>query len=289
MKFKYRLKNMKSSLSMRRTFHVLFHWLLQLLKNNPPILLHPISTDQQDQAFVKLLSLFPARMPSNPLIVGEVSCNGQYVVPPEIFNVDLLVSPGVGNDVPLDIAFLQHGIRSILVDTVMLPKSLTSYGSNLQYIYKYLGSKSAESRSPEKIVSINTLLKKNTYQSAALQMDIEGHEWPIILEDGENVLDSFDYLIIELHGLSSLFGYSTFPLMARAIDILTKYFVPYYATINPANGYSKIRGKLIPELLEVTFVNKKCVTPSTFSSSSYVLKHDELGIAKSLQTLLDIY
>ena len=33
-------------------------------------------------------------------------------------------------------------------------------------------------------------------------MDIEGHEWSIILEDGDNMLDNFDYLIIELHGLS---------------------------------------------------------------------------------------
>ena len=84
-------------------------------------------------------------------------------------------------------------------------------------------------------------MKTNNFKTVALQMDIEGHEWAIILEDGESMLDSFDYLIIELHGLSALFGYSTFPLMTSAIDTLRRYFVPYYTTINPANGFSKIK------------------------------------------------
>lgn len=286
---KYRSKKTKFAISIRRLCHVFFHWFLQLSKRYPPVLLQPISTEQEVKAFDKLLSLIPTRMPLNPLTIGEISCNGQYVVPPEIFNVDLLISPGVGMDVPLDIAFLQNGTKAILVDTVELPKSLYSYRNNLQYISKFLGSRSAEARSPESVISINTLLTANKYNRVALQMDIEGHEWPIILEDGENMLESFDYLIIELHGLSALFSYSTFPLFASAIDIIRKYFVPYYTTINPANGYSKIKGKLIPELIEVTFVNKSCVSANMFSPLPYAFKHDELGIGESLQTLLDVH
>jgi len=287
MPHKLRSNKMKSSVSIRKLCHAIFHWLLQVFIRNPPVLLQSISTDQEVKAFDTLLSLIPTRMPWNPVTVGEIPCNGQYVVPPEIFNVDLLISPGVGMDVPLDIAFLQHGIKTILIDTVKLPKSLYSYRNNLQYISKFLGSQSAETRSPEIVISINTLLKTNKFKRVALQMDIEGHEWAIILEDGENMLDSFDYLIIELHGLSALFAYSTFPLMTSAIDILRKYFVPYYTSINPANGYSKIKGKLIPELIEVTLVNKSCVSANMFSPLPYVFKYDALGIGESLQTLLD--
>lgn len=280
---------MKFSVVLRRIYHVIFHRLLQVFIQNPPILLQPITENQNVRAFNMLKSLIPTRMPLNPITVGQISCNGQYVVPQDIFNVDLLISPGVGIDVELDIMFLQHGIKAILVDTVKLPKSLYAYRNHLQYISKLLGSRSAESMSPESVISINTLLKTNTFKRVALQMDIEGHEWPIILEDAENILDHFDYLIIELHGISALFGYSTFPLMTSAIEILRKYFVPYYTTINPANGYSEINGKLIPELIEVTFVNKSCVSEDMFSQLPYVFKYDELGIGESLQTLLDTH
>ncbi len=149
MPHKHRSKKLKFAVSIRRICHVIFHWLLQLFTRNPPVLLQSISTDQEVKAFDTLLSLIPTRMPLNPVTVGEISCNGQYVVPPEIFNVDLLISHGVGMDVPLDIAFLQNGIKAILVDTVKLPKSLYSYRNNLQYISKFLGSRSAETRSPK--------------------------------------------------------------------------------------------------------------------------------------------
>jgi hypothetical protein len=66
-----------------------------------------------------------------------------------------------------------------------------------------------------------------------LQMDIEGAEWPVLLNVSDEVLRRFRIIVIELHSLERLIDEVGFKLMFAALDRLLRQF--HVVHIQPNN------------------------------------------------------
>jgi hypothetical protein len=91
-------------------------------------------------------------------------------------------------------------------------------------------------------------------------MDIEGAEYPVICDTSSETLDKFRILVIEFHGLDSLFNRMFFDLIYLTFTKILKNFEVVH--IHP-NNYSKpieCNGVAIPPFMEFTFLRKDRIT-----------------------------
>lgn len=238
-------------------------------------------------AFQLFSRLFPRYMPRDPVFYGRKKLGSQYAAPSWIKDMNLLISPGVGPDISFDLELMASGIHTVLIDKQM-PPNPCQLPSCCLYIPKFLGTLAQSAHSPESFVSLGSLLSDysgKSFERKVLQMDIEGAEWPILLCDS-SALSQFEIIIIELHGISSLFAYSMNATVYTGLSLLLDKFSPYFARINDVNGYATVHGYKIPELLELTLVNKSINIEDAFDEAPFILETDNLGISDSIQKLL---
>jgi hypothetical protein len=238
------------------------------------------------EAFQLFSQLFPQHMPINPVFYGSKKFGSQYAAPSWIKDMHLLISPGVGPDISFDLEMMAYNIHTVLIDK-QIPPNLCQLPSCCRYISKFLGTSTQFARSPESFVSLESLLSHydgKSYERKILQMDIEGAEWPILLCDSA-ALSQFELIIIELHGLPALFSYSMNAAIYSGLVLLLDSFTPFFARVNDVSGYAMVRGYKIPELLELTLVNKSMHMYSG-AHVPFILEKDNLGISESIQSLL---
>jgi hypothetical protein len=89
-----------------------------------------------------------------------------------------------------------------------------------------------------------------------LQMDIEGHEWAVLLNAPEAVLRRFRIIVIELHGLARSYDYLVRMQMDAALARLGGLFHVVHAHPNNNIPMSRHGDLLIPDLLEVTYLRR---------------------------------
>jgi hypothetical protein len=96
----------------------------------------------------------------------------------------------------------------------------------------------------------------NYSQDLILQMDIEGSEYDVILETPNSVWKMFRVLVVEFHGLQTIFDPYGVKFIGHCFDKLLSTFEIVH--IHPNNNALPFRrnGLEIPELMEITFLRK---------------------------------
>ncbi len=94
-------------------------------------------------------------------------------------------------------------------------------------------------------------------------MDIEGAEYGVIFDTGSEILRKFRILIIEFHGMDSLFDKAGFELVNLTFQKLLKDF--HIVHIHPNNCFKPLlhKGYAVPPMVEVTFLRKDRVSVMT--------------------------
>lgn len=104
---------------------------------------------------------------------------------------------------------------------------------------------------------LTTLLRQNGHSGLhgmILKCDIEGCEWSMLNEMEESQLECFDQILLELH---SLVYTQERESVLSALMKLSHTHIPVYLHANN-NGIVNYTGEMVtPDLIEVTFVNKK--------------------------------
>lgn len=128
-----------------------------------------------------------------------------------------------------------------------------------------------------------------------LKMDIEGHEFKWLNNISENNLNKFSQIVIEFHGIASNYykhpraeeGVSTTDIEKKNVfDKLNKYFYTIHAHGN--NWIKVIDG--IPDVLELTFINKRCVNNIELNKIPFPQKNlDYPNTIKFDEIILDYY
>ncbi len=106
------------------------------------------------------------------------------------------------------------------------------------------------------------LWKNNNMQEEhmLLKMDVEGAEWGGLEQVNSLLLQQFDQIVLEVHDIIKA---HTDQKRVQILSVLHKLNQTHYLVHAHGNNYSgaiSIGGQLIPNALELTFVNKKLVS-----------------------------
>jgi len=124
---------------------------------------------------------------------------------------------------------------------------------NLTYHNINIGPENVENQS----TNLSSLLseKKNVF----LKMDIEGHEFPFFDTISEDNLKNIAQMTIEFHGTcNSSFGFDI-DMKNRVYEKINKHFILIHAHGNNNSFRFKVKDALIPNVIELTFLNKRFV------------------------------
>jgi hypothetical protein len=182
-------------------------------------------------------------------IGGET--DGGYLVPNDLVGIEVCFSPGVSRCADFEFDLARRGITCFLVDY-----SVNASPINHRLIHfekKYLGQIDD---------SIHTTLESCVARNAPnqrefiLQMDIEGGEYAVIVDTSSETLRKFRILVIEFHGMDSLYDKYAFPLIDLTFKKLLKDFDVVH--IHPNNVAKPIAFGTyeIPPYMEFTFLRK---------------------------------
>ncbi len=128
-----------------------------------------------------------------------------------------------------------------------------------------MGPKKAEDRN-----TIENHINENgdSAKRLLLQMDVDGAEWDSLINTPNSVLSLFDQIVIEVHGLATdlstaLNGGKVHEVSIghkiKAFRKINSLFYLYHVHANTEAGLHYIDWFKVPDVLELTFVNKKIV------------------------------
>ncbi len=179
--------------------------------------------------------------------------DGGYLVPDDLEGIRYCFSPGVNTISDFENYLAGIGIKSFLADySVDAPPVMRP---ELVFDKKFLGAMDRGH-----FITLASWKEKYIpgYQDdLILQMDIEGSEYPVILNTPDKLLDQFRILVIEFHRLDRLFEPVFFDLISSCFEKILGYFDVAHIHPNNCCG-SVVKGDIeIPKVMEFTFLNKK--------------------------------
>lgn len=184
--------------------------------------------------------------------------DGGYVVPSNIFELQVCFSPGVGPTCEFEMALATAGIRSYCCDGSIekMPEEHELINFENQYL-------SAYPKDNHLTLEAWVESKLSLGERACLQMDIEGDEWEILCNSSRELLTRFDVLIIEFHDFHQILSTQHRKLYSSVLEKLHSSFAVLH--FNP-NNYGFIFTPncktWIPSCFEITLLNKKLLQKS---------------------------
>lgn len=188
--------------------------------------------------------------------------DGGYLVPDDLAGIDTCFSPGVSRIANFENELTTRGIKCFLADYSVESPPIDN--PLFDFEKKYLG---AESNDIYMTLEQWIAAKAPHKSDFILQMDIEGYEYPVILDTSVNTLEKFRILVFEFHGLEHVFDPMGYELISLAFSKLLRSFDVVH--IHPNNYCRPIRcGDIeIPPLLEFTFLRRDRIERSTRATS----------------------
>lgn len=179
--------------------------------------------------------------------------DGGYLVPDDLEGIEYCFSPGVNTVSNFENHLADLKIKSFLADySVDAPAIMRP---ELVFDKKFLGS-----TDHGKFITLASW--KNRYipdysGDLILQMDIEGSEYPVIINTPDQLLDQFRILVIEFHRLDRLFEPVFFSLISSCFEKILEYFHVVHIHPNNESGSVKKGDLEVPKIMEFTFLNKR--------------------------------
>jgi hypothetical protein len=193
--------------------------------------------------------------PGIPMIRIGGGADGGYLLPDDLDGIEYCFSPGVSTVSNFEDELADRGIRSFLADYSVDGPPISR--PEFTFDKKFLG---ATDNDP--FITLGSWKEKYLQQYSGdllLQMDIEGSEYPVILNTPDALLDQFRILVVEFHYLNELFDPFGFQMLSACFDKLLKSFHVVHLHPNNCEGFGSVRcGDIeIPRLMEFTFLNKR--------------------------------
>jgi hypothetical protein len=177
--------------------------------------------------------------------------DGGYLVPDDLDGIGACFSPGVDNRATFEEALLRRGIRCHLADASVDRNPIDD--KRCTFLKKYLGVVNNEL-----LITLDRWIEDMEPGTGdlLLQMDIEGTEWPVLLNLSEANLARFRVIVLELHDMERLMDKHAFQIIRGVMDRLLEKF---YVVHNHPNNYGgRVRAGAIeiPRSLEMTLLRR---------------------------------
>lgn len=179
--------------------------------------------------------------------------DGGYLIPNIVDEINTCISPGVGHTNSFEKDLKKRGIVSFMLDHTIDMNSILV--KDFDFTKKKLNI-----YNDNKNITLDSFCssKLNKEDNPMLQMDIEGDEYLNILSSSDETLNRFKIIIIEFHNLERITNKFLFEFYSASINKVLKHFDVCHIHPNNGNRNFTVTNKLkIPQVLEVTFLNKK--------------------------------
>lgn len=211
--------------------------------------------DSRDE-LLNFISRFRQKLISCDLLrIGGVG-DGGYLHPAILDKISYCFSPGVSDTANFEKHLSdEYGVTSFLADA-SVPQSPV-IDDNLNFIPKFLGS-----YSQDEFITLSDWMLETSYdknKGVILQMDIEGGEYPVLIYENSDVLDSFSAMIIEFHGLQRLYEKSFLRMMSAIFDKIYQNFSICHVHPNNCCGIAELDEIRVPRTMEVTFIRNDMI------------------------------
>lgn len=214
------------------------------------------------------LALFIPKKTTVPLVRIGPNFDGGYVCPDDFFGIDKAFSPGTNCVWEFERSLAEkYGIHSMLLD------SQDKMPINLGALQTFRSALLGPVNKPgwitlESWVAVDASI---TDHNLLLQMDIEGHEYSVLLSTPMATLRRFRIMVIEFHNLNWLLN---LPLAANTMSPvfqkLSEDFEILFVNPNNAGGEWHLGRNRFPRVLEVTFLRKDRISErSNYLNHSY--------------------
>lgn len=192
------------------------------------------------------------RDPGIPLIPLGGPGDGGYLVPDDLGGIVACFSPGVSTVATFEEDLAERfGIRSFLAD-FSVDRSPSAHPL-LSFEKRFLGpvNDAVHMRLDDWVAA---RLGAQDEGDLLLQMDIEGAEWPVLVDASATLLRRFRVIVLELHDLDALFSRQTLPMLDAIFAKLTAHHAVVHLHPNNCCGSVAQHGVEVPRVLEVTLL-----------------------------------
>lgn len=187
--------------------------------------------------------------------------DGGYLVPDDLDGIAACFSPGVDNRVSFESGLVDRGIRCFLADA-SVP------GAPYEHEKVHFVPKFVDVITGEHTTTLDDWVSECAPgdDDLVLQMDIEGAEWPVLLNVSASTLRRFRVVVVEMHDLEKLFDRVAFPVLRGVFDRLLQDFHVVHNHPNNYGGRVRRHDVVVPRVLELTLLRKdraRGVRPAT--------------------------
>ncbi|WP_295583853.1 hypothetical protein [uncultured Lamprocystis sp.] len=193
----------------------------------------------------------------HPLVRIGGRADGGYLVPDDLAGVVACFSPGVGRVAGFESDMVARGIPCYLADGAV--EAAPIQGPLIHFEKAFVGVLDGD--------GVTTLASWVTRCAPPegdllLQMDIEGSEWPVLLNLPEEVLERFRVVIVEFHGLDRLADRLGFRVLGGVLERLLGHFHLVHNHPNNWGGMLRLRDIQLPTVMEMTWLRRDRAVPS---------------------------
>jgi hypothetical protein len=174
--------------------------------------------------------------------------DGGYFVAKDYLPQDGIICLGVGSDISFE-----QDLASEKVEIHFYDDSVNQLPKKLQ------NSKFYKLRVGEKGISLREILERHKGKSLLLKCDVEGSEWNLFDHASKETLEAFDQIVVEFHHIQYLYNQDHYDLYKRVFEKLHVSHSPIHSNSNNYGAYFILGGYLVPELLEVTYINRRLI------------------------------
>ena len=219
-----------------------------------------LGKQSNEMAVRDLIRRMHPRTPAHQLIRIGGANDGGYLLPDDIEGIVACFSPGVGSTATFEEDMIERQVPCFLADaSVEAPFD----HALVNFEKKFIGVTHSETA---------TTLDEWVARCAPpegdllLQMDVEGAEWPSLLNTTEHTLRRFRIIVMEMHDLDQLLDRVGFSLIGNALDRLLFDFDVVHIHPNNSAGCVNKKEIVLPRVMEATFLRKDRAKSNGFSS-----------------------
>jgi hypothetical protein len=174
--------------------------------------------------------LYPIQT-EHPLIRLGGSGDGGYLIPDDLDRVAACFSPGVDSWTNFERDLVRRGIQCFLADGSIERPPICD--RQMHFLRKFLGV-----INDDRTITLDDWVTANApgHSDLILQMDIEGAEWPVLLNVSRDVLRRFRIIVVEFHDLERLMDKHAFLIIKLAFERLLQ---DYYIVHNHPNNFGR--------------------------------------------------
>lgn len=222
------------------------------------------SFEAQSRAMHVIKSIAPHAVDIKLYRAGSKN-DGGYLIADDLMPTDHLISFGVGDNVDFEVELANKIASTELYDHTIQKMPVSVPNSTL---------------TKKKVVGVASEANHITLQNAAdlaksggrtflLKMDIEGWEWDVLEYVSSSTLSKFRQIVVELHWTDRLLNDEAYKKMLIGLAKLNKHHRSVNVNANNWSGVNILGNIFLPEVLEVTFLNKSYYNFSKIAEGSY--------------------